>query len=132
MLAGALSGKGKEKMTKELMLEKLAAINPASAWRKGVKIYAVELMEESELSEGDFDNVKLLEKALLNGAQDWTQYSEGGCSLVYDADIAERLCTPSELKKKDGGRLDPNKSEGWIGVQSRAIRQAWSIIKRNL
>lgn len=27
----------------------------------------------------------------MNGAKSWAQYSYGGCSLVYDGDIAERL-----------------------------------------
>ena len=37
--------------------------------------------------------------ALLNGAERWQEYSDGGCSLIYDGDIAARVCTPSEYKR---------------------------------
>lgn len=103
-----------------------------SAWNKGVKVYALELLDELEetlsYNENALDNENLLKKALLNGANDWTQYSEGGCSLCYDCDIAERLCTPSELKRRRGGELNPNSRETWIGVQSRALYQAYRWI----
>lgn len=75
-------------------------------------------------------NEKELEEWLLNGAMSWDEYSYGGCSLIYDGDIAERLCTPSELKKKDGGRLAPNSQESWLDVQVRALYQACLRIKR--
>ena len=37
-------------------------------------------------------NRKELEKILLNGAENWNQYSYGGCALIYDTDIAVTLC----------------------------------------
>ena len=58
------------------------------------------------------------------------KYSYGGCSLIYDSQIAERLCTPSEFKKKDGGRLAPNSKESWLDVQTRALYQACVRITR--
>lgn len=107
-----------------------------SAWDNGVKVYALELLDElAENIQGgyidpeDLDSPALLKKALLNGAADWNQYSCGGCSLIYDGDIAERLCTPSELKRKRGGDLQPNSRETWLDVQARALYQAarWII-----
>lgn len=102
-----------------------------SAWDNGVKVYALELVEElAENIQGgyidpeDLDSPALLKKALLNGAADWAQYSWGGSSLIYDGDIAERLCTPSELKRKRGGDLQPNSRENWLDVQARALYQA--------
>lgn len=69
-----------------------------SAWTKGVKMYALELL--ADLPENyEIFGEKSDRELLLNGAKDWSQYSWGGCSLIYDEDIAERLCTPSELKK---------------------------------
>lgn len=61
---------------------------------------------------------------LLNGADNWNQYSRGGCYLVYDADIAELLCTPSELKRTRNGERRPNGREEWLDVQARALHQA--------
>ena len=107
-----------------------------SAWSRGVKSYAVELLDElAENIQGgyidpeDLDSPALLKKALLNGAADWNQYSWGGCSLCYDCQIAERLCTPSEYKRKRGGELQPNSQETWLDVQARALSQAarWII-----
>lgn len=91
--------------------------------------YAIELVEGLESSD-DLSNERLLEKAMLNGAGDWQQYSEGGCSLVYDADIAERLCSASELKRCKGGERQPNASENWLECQARALAQAAALVRR--
>lgn len=110
-----------------------------SAWDKGVRVYADELLDELlEAIRGgwvDLDDMgsdKLVRKALLNGASDWKEYSWGGCSLIYDGDIAERLCTPSELKKTRHGERRPNGREEWLDVQARALRQACGRIGRGM
>ena len=100
-----------------------------SAWSRAVHTYAIELVEGLESSD-DLSNERLLEKAMLNGAGDWQQYSEGGCALVYDADIAERLCSPSELKRCKAGERQPNASETWLECQARALGQAASLVRR--
>ena len=103
-----------------------------SAWKRGVKEYTDELLDNLEEKAQYYErlprNEKELKEWLLNGAMDWEDYSYGGCSLIYDGDIAERLCTPSELKKKDGGRLVPNSQESWLDVQTRALRDAYCRI----
>ena len=117
-------------MTKQDLLSAIQSI-PAgrSAWSRAVHTYAVELVES--LSEtADLSNETLLNKELLNGAADWQQYSEGGCALIYDSDIAERLCSPSELKKNKGGERAPNSRENWIDCQARALYQAYLLIAR--
>lgn len=102
-----------------------------SAWGRGVTAYALELLEELAenirggwLSLDDLDSVQGRKRAMLNGASDWAQYSWGGCSLIYNGDIAERLCTPSELKRTRGGEWRPNASEEWLDIQARALHQA--------
>lgn len=47
---------------------------------------------------------------------------------VYDEDIARTLCTPSELKRTDNGRLPPNSHESWLGCQARAAWQAQRLL----
>jgi hypothetical protein len=101
----------------------IEATNPRSAWSKAVKAYALELLDGLE---GEYSAV-----ALLNGAESWRAYSFGGCSLVYDAEVAERVCSPSELKRKRGGELAPNSRESWIDCQARALSQAARLISRN-
>ena len=100
-----------------------------SAWSRGVKEYALELVEDLDDS-ADLSNEVILQKELLNGAQSWAQYSEGGCSLIYDADIAERICSPSELKRVKGGERRPNARENWLEVQARALWQAHKVIEK--
>lgn len=128
-----------EEISAEMMVskieQKVEATKARSAWDRGVKEYAEELVENlREAVDGgyieadDISNRRLLEKALLNGADSWRQYSEGGCSLCYDGQIARRLCAPWELKKTDNGRKDPNPRESWIDVQSRALFQAAQLI----
>ena len=117
-------------VNKQQLLEAVAAVkNGRSAWARGVNAYAVELVESLDTS-ADLSNEVMLQKALLNGAGSWRQYSEGGGALCYDADIAERLCPPSELKRVRGGERAPNGRETWLDVQARALWQAHKVIER--
>ena len=118
--------------TKEL--RKLVAEFPnRSAWKKGVKEYADELLdnleERAQLNERLPKDEKELKEWLLNGAMDCEDYSYTYCSLKYDSQIAERLCTPSELKKKDGGRLAPSRHDNWFNEQAKALNLACLRIK---
>lgn len=101
---------------------RISAISPRSAWSRGVKLYALELLEGLE---EDYTGARL-----LNGAENWKAYSSGGCALIYDADIAERLATASELKRKRGGDSPPNASETWLDCQARALSQAARLIAK--
>ena len=109
--------------TKKQIAESIEAIKTRGAWQTAVKIYALELLEEME---GDFSSAKL-----LNGADNWRHYSHGGSALIYNRDIAERLCPPSELKRKRGGYLPPNSNESWLDCQARALSQAARLIARH-
>lgn len=102
-----------------------------SAWDKGVSVYSYELLEQlQEAAEGGYfkdeqiSSGNAIREAMLNGASDWSQYSWGGSALIYDGDIAERLCNPSELKKTRNGERRPNSREEWLDVQARALFQA--------
>ena len=100
-----------------------------SAWSRGVKEYALELIEEMP-DTWEFYGSPADWKTLLNGAEDFTQYSWAGCSFIYGQDIAERLCTPSEYKRSRGGERRPNARETWLDVQARALYQAAALIVR--
>ena len=103
----------------------IASTAPRSTWSRGVKTYALELLETLDT------NQTPTRENLLNGARDWSEYSEGGCTLVYAEDIAARLTTPSELAKKQGGMLPPNRAETWLDCQTRALNQAAHLIARH-
>lgn len=118
----------------EKMIADLEARNDRSAWNKGVNLYAVELVEDlEERAEYEGRNPEAGEECrewMLNGARDWDAYSWGGSSLIYNGDIAERLCTPSELEKTRNGERRPNSREEWLDTQARALSQACNRVAR--
>lgn len=99
----------------------------SSAWNRGVKEYMQEFLDHMKdyrkLDEND-EVAPVSVEELLNGAKSWQQYSEGGCSLVYNGDICERLCPPSVIRRKNEGELPPNSMETWLDVQARALAVA--------
>lgn len=106
----------------ENLKKEINNVKARGCWSKGVKTYALEIVE-------DLEQFPTSEKQLLNGAQNWKEYSWGGCSLIYNCDICERLCMPHEKKSKKNGLLKPNTREDWLDVQARALRQAsWLIL----
>lgn len=115
-------------MTKKELIASISTNKAHSAWAKGVQWYALNLVEAIYLK--DTDIVKTDVSIYLNGAENWLDYSYGVHSgtLVYDSDIAERLCNPSELRKTDFGRKQPNSSVTWLDVQARALYQAHRLI----
>lgn len=98
-----------------------------SAWKKGVYTYAYELAAEAA-GYTWVKTPKTIEESLLNGATSWREYSDDGNGLIYDADIAERLCCPSELRRSLDGKRRPNRRERWLDVQARALTQAAIIL----
>lgn len=91
-----------------------------SAWDKGVKAYALDLLDSfedlTEYAETYGEQLpEFNEKTLLNGAKDWSAYSHDGCSLIFDDDIAKRL--PASNNEQD-----------WLNVQAKALYQASRFI----
>lgn len=99
-----------------------------SAWKKGVYDYALDFVDVLEGYEPEeleaVTNKKDLKKLMLKGAESTKEASYYGSFLIYDKDIAERLCNPSELKKTKNGERRPNRNEDWLDVQARALYQA--------
>lgn len=102
-----------------------------SAWDKGVKQYAFEILDAL-----DDEKIEKLHKAtiypalLLNGSTTNLDYSYDCKSLIFSEDIAHRLCTKAEFKKHCRGVVftNPNKHETWFDVQARAILDAFLLI----
>lgn len=121
----------------ESVRKEIDARTTRSAWSHGVTEYANELFDgiaegllNGHLVIGDLRSPSQLYDLLLNGARDWSTYSFGGSALIYDEDIARRLCCRSELEKTKYGYRNPNRSETWLDVQARALFQAASRIKK--
>lgn len=117
-------------MKKNELIKRLEERKDRSAWDRGVTAYAIDLVED--LEDEDIHYNPYFYKTLLNGADNWRQYSWGGCSYIHDEDIAKRLCNPTELKKTDNGRRRPNSQEDWLDVQARALYQASNRIIKAL
>lgn len=125
------------KKTSENLAKK--EIEQRSAWGRGVQLYALELLEDVEELQnwniennkpGKIENRHDLEKAALNGADNWQQFSFGGSSLIYNEEIARRLCCPSELKRCNYGERKPNSREEWLDCQARALFQAFNRLSK--
>ena len=119
------------------MVEIIIAAPARSAWARGVRAYAAELCGNLRRAAtyaaetgtpSPLTDRETVRAALLNGARDWSEYSWGGCALIYDGHIAARLCTPSELRRTHGGQRDPNPRETWLDVQARALYQAGAVV----
>lgn len=117
-------------MKKSELVATIRNTTARAAWNKGVKAYALDLL--ADLPDEIPAYACQLSKLLLNGASDWTEYSYDGCALIYDSGIAERLCSPSELRRTRGGERRPNGREEWIDTQARALSQAAQLIYRSL
>ena len=103
-----------------------------SAYKRGIKKYTDELLDNLEEMARIYKRLPKdeneLESWLLKGARNWENYSYRGYSLKFNRQIAERLCTPSELKKKEGGRLAPNRRDTWLDIQTKALIDAYCRI----
>lgn len=125
-------------MKRSDLLTALANHKSRSAWDKGVLDYALEIVEnyapEEVTSVDDVLNYRRDKHESLYSVAKWQ--SEGGCFEIYDEDIAQRLCTPSELRRcthKDGRLRDmANARESWLDVQTRAVFQAYNRIQAAL
>ena len=124
-------------MKRSDLLNALNTHKAKSAWDKGVKEYAIEIVENNSDEQDDITSVD----DVLNYARDKHEslysvakwQSHGGSFEIYDEYIAERLCTPSEFKRshyKDGSMKQmANARESWLDVQGRAVFQAYSLIQ---
>lgn len=119
------------------MAEIITAAPARSAWSRAKKEYAAELLGNLRTAvayatetgaPSPLADRETVRAALLNGAQDWSEYSRGGCALIYDGDIAARLCTASELRRTHNGQRNPNPRETWLDVQARALYQAGAVV----
>ena len=115
----------------------IEALPARSAWSRAKKEYAVELLDNLRAAAAyaaengepsPLESRETVRAAMLNGAEDWSQYSWGGCSLIYNGDIAARCCNPSELRRTHGGEKRPNAREDWLDMQARALYQAGAVL----
>lgn len=116
-------------MNRQKLIEKVEASKARSAWQKGVRDYAIMILENLDDYDELPDDADELEEVLLSGARNWREYSYNGYALIYDGDIARALCNPSELRKTREGARQPNARENWCDVQYRALFQAFELIK---
>lgn len=141
-----------EELKKELEAKQAKA---RSAWDKGVYSYAVEMVEniqgDSTMSQKEnaedhdvSDFLNHVDGRGISICAFWTvddrikvrhlaeSVSWGGNFDIYNSSIVERLCTPSENKRYNAGRMQngPKSREKWMDTQARAVNYAiWRIHK---
>lgn len=125
-------------MNKKQILQTAATLiddGKSTKYQNTVIAYAREI-----LAEVDRENMQIFansirqrdyfraEEILLNGAGSWGEYSHGGCSLCYDAEICKRICTATEQRYFRGGAHHPLNAT-WQEVQAQALQvaAAWLI-----
>lgn len=119
-------------MDKHSILEALDSRKDRSAWDRGVTAQAYEMVESVDVDDLP-ESREELRVLLLNGANGWTGYSYDGCALIYNADIAERYMTPSELKRYEAPGHDASmafRGESLLDMQARACMQAFHRVRR--
>lgn len=116
-------------MNRETLIERIEAAKARSAWGRGVRDYAIQILDNRDDLDELPDDPDELEEVLLSGARNWREYSYSGNALIYDGDIARALCAPYELRKTREGARQPNARENWCDVQARALFQAFELIK---
>lgn len=109
-------------MNKYDIINAIKAQKARSAWARGVQQIAVDMLDGIDKS-----NISSA-KGALNGADSPEQWARDGFGLIYDEDIAELLCTPTELRLTKGGQRQPNSCESWLDVYARAAFQAYKLI----
>lgn len=111
-----------------------AEFKPRSKWDHGVKDTALALLDSLDMPGTVLPDHFGSRRALLpNGADNWREYSYGGCALVYNVDIAARFFTPSELRRYMADGHDASmafRGEPMLDLQARALRQAECVISR--
>ena len=114
-----------QKVSKMAIVFALCTGNPRSAWARGVRETAFDILENLECEYIPAEHDQLL-AVVLDGARDFKEWAEGGCGLVYNYDICHRYCTPSEIVRYKDGEREPK--GGWISIEALAGKQAFDLI----
>lgn len=102
-------------------------------YQKAIYQYAFELVDNiadnyittaEELEH--LESITNLKERALNGAENWTQYSWGGCSLCYNFDILSRLFCKSIVKKYQ--YADTIRGRHLLDWQASTLSKAFSKI----
>lgn len=114
--------------------EELKQLKARSAFKKGARNIALELVDSYRETCRHCEIYgkpipELSQETLLNGADNWQEYCEGGCALIYDEDIARALATPSELARTRDGELPPRGFNTWMSMQVHAHKYASAMIR---
>lgn len=103
------------------------------AYNKAIYQYIFELVDniaDNYITTADelehLENITNLKERALNGAENWTQYSWGGCSLCYNYDILKRLFCKSIVEKYKNA--DTVRGRHLLDYQASALSRAFCKI----
>lgn len=124
-------------MAKVILISEITSIiknshRPRSAWDKGVKQWALDLLDGMD-DKAEFSSLTSLLLEALSGSLDWKEYCYDDKGIISDYSIVEAFCTPTEKQRyisRLGALRAPNADETWMDVQVKAATQAWDLIER--
>ena len=105
-------------------------------YKKAIILYALELVDNINdnhtTTQEQKDNIEkvwgyTLRELALSGAENFEQYSWGGCSLCYNYDILNRLFCPSIVKRYENS--DRVNGIHLLDLQANALAKALVHIK---
>lgn len=80
--------------------------------------------EIENISKLSWNNGSLI-KTILNGAENFQEWSNGGLGLIYNIDLAKTLLTPEQFKKWENG----DKYIDFLKMQAKFARKGYEKIK---
>ena len=80
--------------------------------------------EIENISKLDWSSGSLI-KTILNGAENFAQWSNGGSGLIYNYDLAETLLTPEKFTQWKNG----NKYIDFLKMQAKFAKKGYEKIK---
>ena len=105
---------------------------------KNINYYAISHLEDIsnyldyEKLDPEIENVSKIEwsngsliKTILNGAKDFEQWSNGGCGLISNYDLAKTLLNPEKFKKWES----EDKYIDFLKMQAKFARKGYEKIK---
>lgn len=105
---------------------------------KNINYYAVSHLEDvlnflqyedldpeiENIAKLDWSNGSLI-KTILNGAKDFLQWSNGGCGLIYNYDLAKTLLAPEKFAQWE----NEDKYIDFLKMQAKFARKGYEKIK---
>lgn len=108
-----------------LLRARIESLAPREQYFKAVRLYALELIDNTLEAYSENGDELLTLAILLNGAHNWMEYSFGGCALSYTDDIIDRIVP---ISMRAAARAENKASIKALTAQALALEDAARLI----